>query len=197
VDDDYALSVEAAGAELPPALAVYAAHLLRRAYIRGNSLAPRFTGSGGTADARDFQILDALSAPAAYSQQDLGERLGINRTTMVKLIEPAGGSRPGQPGPQPGGPPQLRPRAQRRRRSAIKAMEPAVSAADDRLTTALTPRRARPPRHPCSVRCWPAPRPRAASGVRARLSPRRTTSYAAGSRTRSPMSASRPGTSAR
>ncbi|MFI0721632.1 MarR family winged helix-turn-helix transcriptional regulator [Streptomyces sp. NPDC021224] len=38
--------------------------------------------------ARDFQVLDTIGEPgAAHSQQDLGDRLGINRTTMVKLID--------------------------------------------------------------------------------------------------------------
>lgn len=142
--DDYALSVEAADAELPPALAVYAAHLLRRAYIRANRLAPAFDGPGeqGLSGARDFQILDALGAPAApshaYSQQDLGERLGINRTTMVKLIdrlEAAGQvSRARNPGDRRSYVLALTDDG----RSAVKAMEPAVSAGDDRLTAALS-----------------------------------------------------------
>lgn len=139
--DDYALSVETADAELPPALAVYAAHLLRRAYIRANRLAPEFgdtAGGQGASGARDFQILDALSAPAAYSQQDLGERLGINRTTMVKLIdrlEQAGHvTRARNPGDRRSYVLALTDDG----RSAVKAMEPAMAAGDDRLTAALT-----------------------------------------------------------
>lgn len=142
--DDYVLSVEAADVELPPALAVYAAHLLRRAHIRANRLAnhlaPEFglAAGQGAAGARDFQILDALSAPARYSQQDLGERLGINRTTMVKLIDRL---------EQAGQVTRARNPGDRRSyvlvltddgRSAAKAMEPAMSAGDDRLTAALT-----------------------------------------------------------
>ncbi|SFE77451.1 DNA-binding transcriptional regulator, MarR family [Actinacidiphila alni] len=139
--DDYALSVETADAELPPALAEYAAHLLRRAYIRANRLAPDFgDGRGeGAAGARDFQILDALTAPAAYSQQDLGERLGINRTTMVKLIdrlERAGQvTRARNPGDRRSYVLALTDDG----RSAVKAMEPAMAAGDDRLTAALDP----------------------------------------------------------
>jgi DNA-binding MarR family transcriptional regulator len=138
--DDYALSVETADAELPPALAVYAAHLLRRAYIRANRLAPQSgeTTGPGASGARDFQILDALSAPAAYSQQDLGERLGINRTTMVKLIdrlERAGQvTRARNPGDRRSYVLALTDDG----RSAVKAMEPAMAAGDDRLTAALT-----------------------------------------------------------
>lgn len=139
--DDYAHSVEAAGAELPPALAAYAAHLLRRAYIRSNRLAPEFVPVGGGAgSARDFQVLAAIGEPtASYSQQDLGERLGINRTTMVKLIDRLEAA--GQV---------IRSRNPEDRRSyvlaltdegraAIKALEPAMSASDDRLTAALNP----------------------------------------------------------
>lgn len=132
-------STQAAGAELPPGLAGYAAYLLRRAYALANRLAPDF---GGTADAagraRDFQVLDALGEPgAAYSQQDLGDRLGINRTTMVKLIDRFEAA--GQV---------VRARNPDDRRSyvlaltedgraAVNAMAPAVSAADDKLTAGL------------------------------------------------------------
>ncbi|WP_188284006.1 MarR family winged helix-turn-helix transcriptional regulator [Streptomyces sp. CBMA29] len=142
--DDYALSVETADAELPPALAVYAAHLLRRAHIRANRvanhLAPEFgvAAGQGASGARDFQILDALDAPAAYSQQDLGERLGINRTTMVKLIdrlEQAGQvTRARNPGDRRSYVLALTDDG----RSAVKAMEPVMAAGDDHLTAALT-----------------------------------------------------------
>lgn len=139
--DDYAHSVEAADAELPPALAAYAAHLLRRAYIRVNRLAPEFAPIGGGAgSARDFLVLDAIAGPtaASYSQQDLGELLGINRTTMVKLIdrlETAGQVvRTRNPGDRRSYVLALTDDG----RDAIKAMEPAMTAADDRLTAGLT-----------------------------------------------------------
>jgi DNA-binding MarR family transcriptional regulator len=140
VEDDYALSVEATDAELPPALAAYAAHLLRRAYIRANLLAPEFGPEHqGAAGARDFQVLDALTAPTAFSQQDLGDRLGINRTTMVKLIdrlEAAGQvTRARNPGDRRSYVLALTDEG----RAAIKAMEPAMSAGDDRLTATLAP----------------------------------------------------------
>lgn len=138
---DDAHSVEAAGAELSPALADYAGHLLRRAYIRANRLAPRFDPAAeGAAGARDFQVLDALGEPtAAYSQQDLGDRLGINRTTMVKLIDrlEAAGQvvRARNPGDRRSYVLALTDDG----RAAVKTMEPAMSAADDRLTAALAP----------------------------------------------------------
>ncbi|WP_327289263.1 MarR family winged helix-turn-helix transcriptional regulator [Streptomyces sp. NBC_01198] len=135
-----ALSTQAAGAEVPPGLAGYAAYLLRRAYALANRLAPDFTGTTeGAGSARDFQVLDALGEPgAAYSQQDLGDRLGINRTTMVKLIDrfEAAGQVTRARNPD-----------DRRSyvlaltedgRAAVKAMDPAVAAADDKLTAGLT-----------------------------------------------------------
>lgn len=139
VDDD-AHSVEAADAELPPALAAYAAHLLRRAFIRANRLAPEFGPERrGAGSARDFQVLDALGAPAAYSQQDLGERLGINRTTMVKLIDRLEGAGQVVRARNPGDRRSYVLALTDDGRSAVKAMEPAMSAGDDRLTAALTP----------------------------------------------------------
>ncbi|MDX6355054.1 MAG: hypothetical protein QOF98_1957, partial [Streptomyces sp.] len=130
-----------ADAQLPPELATYAAYLLRRAHLRANRFAPAADPNAtGASGARDYQVLDAIGEPgAAYSQQDLADRLGINRTTMVKLIdrlETAG----------------LVVRARNRQdrrsyvlaltdggRDAVTALEPAMAAGDDRLTAALTP----------------------------------------------------------
>lgn len=137
----HALSSQAAGAGMPPGLAGYAAYLLRRAYVLANRCAPDFDEAAeGAGSARDFQVLDALGEPgAAYSQQDLGDRLGINRTTMVKLIDRFEAA--GQV---------VRTRNPDDRRSyllalteegraALKAMDPAISAADDKLTAGLSP----------------------------------------------------------
>jgi DNA-binding MarR family transcriptional regulator len=140
VDVD-ALSTEAAGAEVPPCLAGHAAYLLRRASVLANRLAPDFGGDAdGAGSVRDFQVLDALGEPsAAYSQQDLGDRLGINRTTMVKLIdrlEAAGQvTRARNPDDRRSYVLALTGEG----RAAVKAMDPAMSAADDRLTASLTP----------------------------------------------------------
>jgi DNA-binding MarR family transcriptional regulator len=136
-----ALSGPAAGAGMPPGLAGYAAYLLRRAYVLANRFAPGAAEAAeGAGSARDFQVLDALGEPgAAYSQQDLGDRLGINRTTMVKLIDRFEAA--GQV---------VRTRNPDDRRSyllaltddgraALNAMEPAISAADDKLTAGLSP----------------------------------------------------------
>ncbi|MET8006814.1 MarR family transcriptional regulator [Nonomuraea glycinis] len=56
--------------------------LLRGAY-------ERFTGDALTGDpqARDFVVLDTLADQDADSQHELAERLGINRTIMVRLID--------------------------------------------------------------------------------------------------------------
>lgn len=135
-----AVSTQAAGAGMPPGLAGYAAYLLRRAYALTVRLGPDFGETAdGAGSARDFQLLDALGEPgAAYSQQDLGDRLGINRTTMVKLIDrfEAAGQVTRARNPD-----------DRRSyvlaltddgRAAVKAMDPAVAAADDKLTAGLT-----------------------------------------------------------
>lgn len=142
--EDLAPNTEAADAELAPALAAYTGHLLRRAYIRANRLAqtgaepPAGAGAGGV---RGFEVLDALNAPgaASYSQQDLGELLGINRSTMVKLVDrlEAAGlvTRSRNPGDRRSYVLALTPAG----RDALRAMEPAMSVRDRRLTAALTP----------------------------------------------------------
>jgi len=57
-------------------------NLLRRAYAR---LTAEALGDGP--NAQDLVVLDALAGQDATSQAELGERLGINRTTMVKLVD--------------------------------------------------------------------------------------------------------------
>lgn len=130
-----ALSPQAAGADIPPGLAGSAAYLLRRTHALAGRLAP---GADGAGSARDFQVLDALAEPgAAYSQQDLGDRLGINRTTMVKLIdrfEAAGQvTRARNPDDRRSYVLALTGEG----RAAVEAMAPAVCAADDQLTACL------------------------------------------------------------
>src|SRR6187455_640226 len=56
--------------------------LLRRAYVRFTS-----AESGDASAARDVAVLDVLAGQGASSQQDLAERLGINRTIMVRVLD--------------------------------------------------------------------------------------------------------------
>jgi DNA-binding MarR family transcriptional regulator len=56
--------------------------LLRRAYVRLTS-----AESGDASAARDVAVLDVLAGEGASSQQDLAERLGINRTIMVRVLD--------------------------------------------------------------------------------------------------------------
>lgn len=60
----------------------YLGDLLRRAFTR-------FTAEAMKAgkQSRDFVILDVLADQDAHSQKELAERLGINRTVMVRLID--------------------------------------------------------------------------------------------------------------
>jgi DNA-binding MarR family transcriptional regulator len=62
-------------------LAGYTSYLLRRAFTQLS----RANASG--AQPRDYVVLGVLAEDNACSQQDLAERLGINRTIMVKLID--------------------------------------------------------------------------------------------------------------
>ncbi|WP_052397635.1 MarR family winged helix-turn-helix transcriptional regulator [Streptomyces sp. NRRL F-5123] len=74
-------SAEVAGAELAPELTRYLPYLMRRAFAHVAAGADRST------QARDYAVLAALAAGHGTSQQALAERLEINRTIMVKLID--------------------------------------------------------------------------------------------------------------
>ncbi|MFE9621290.1 MarR family winged helix-turn-helix transcriptional regulator [Streptomyces sp. NPDC006384] len=67
---------------LPESLTDFIGYLLRRVHAQFSS-----TGNGGDADSRDFLVLDALTGHDWESQLDLAERLGINRTIMVSVID--------------------------------------------------------------------------------------------------------------
>jgi DNA-binding MarR family transcriptional regulator len=139
--DDHAGGGAAAGAQLLPELACYVSHLLRRAYLRAGRVAPEFGPlARGSGSARDFQVLDALAEPsAAYSQQDLGERLGINRTTMVKLIDRLEDTGQVMRSRKPGDRRSYVLALTDGGREALRIMEPAMAAGDDRLTAGLDP----------------------------------------------------------
>lgn len=67
------------------ALAGYTSYLLHRACARTRMVMQSAVPPG--ADPRDFVILGVLSGSDAISQQDLADRLNINRTAMVKLLD--------------------------------------------------------------------------------------------------------------
>jgi len=127
-------SAEVLDAAPPEELRACPGYLLRRVYARFSAeKAPEGP------PAREFVVLDALAEHDARSQRDLAERLGINRTIMVRLIdrlEEAGLVR------------RMRNPANRRShvlslteagRAALAGMREAVAERDARLTAALTP----------------------------------------------------------
>lgn len=69
---------------LPDSLTDFIGYLLRRVYAQFSATPD---GGGDGADSRDFLVLDALTGRDWESQLDLAERLGINRTIMVSVID--------------------------------------------------------------------------------------------------------------
>ncbi|WP_432009419.1 MarR family winged helix-turn-helix transcriptional regulator [Streptomyces bacillaris] len=67
---------------LPEALTGFIGYLLRRVFAQFTTYA-----NGPEDDSRDFLVLDALTGGDWVSQLDLAERLGINRTIMVGVID--------------------------------------------------------------------------------------------------------------
>ncbi|MFE7534449.1 MarR family winged helix-turn-helix transcriptional regulator [Streptomyces rhizosphaericola] len=67
---------------LPEALTGFIGYLLRRVFAQFTTYA-----DGPEDDSRDFLVLDALTGGDWVSQLDLAERLGINRTIMVGVID--------------------------------------------------------------------------------------------------------------
>jgi len=74
-------TAELTGVELAPELTRYLPYLMRRAFAYVSSKADRST------QARDYAVLAGLADGRRTSQQALAERLEINRTIMVKLID--------------------------------------------------------------------------------------------------------------
>ncbi|MER6631839.1 MarR family transcriptional regulator [Streptomyces sp. NPDC000987] len=67
---------------LPESLTGFIGYLLRRVYAQFSAAA-----AADGSDSRDFLVLDALTGRDWESQLDLAERLGINRTVMVSVID--------------------------------------------------------------------------------------------------------------
>ncbi|MTE21002.1 MarR family transcriptional regulator [Streptomyces sp. TRM43335] len=74
---------EVPGAALPAELTRHIGYTLRRVFVLLGSDA----AGADEAATRDFVLLDALADGDSLSQHDLAERLGINRTVMVQLID--------------------------------------------------------------------------------------------------------------
>jgi DNA-binding MarR family transcriptional regulator len=74
-------TAELSGVELAPELTRYLPYVMRRAFAHVSANAVRST------PARDFAVLANLADHHVSSQQELAERLEINRTSMVKLID--------------------------------------------------------------------------------------------------------------
>jgi DNA-binding MarR family transcriptional regulator len=119
---------------LAVALQASVGRLLRQAYARFTAEAVR-----NDPQARDFVVLDTLADQDADSQHELAERLGINRTIMVRLVDRL---------QEAGYVTRTRNPANRRSyvlsitdegRAARDAMSQAVAARDARITAPLTP----------------------------------------------------------
>jgi len=126
------------GAALPEDLRGYLGFVLRRAFARFTAEA---IAEGP--QSRDFVVLDLLTDGDALSQQELGERLGINRTIMVRLLDRLQESGYVTRSPNP---------ANRRShvlsltpagRAALEEMRAAVSDRDDRVLAPLSARERR------------------------------------------------------
>ncbi|WP_308249936.1 MarR family winged helix-turn-helix transcriptional regulator [Sphaerisporangium fuscum] len=123
-----------AGSPLPADLRWSIGHLLRKAFVRFTAEAMR-----DGPRSREFVMLDVLADEDGYSQQELAERLGINRTIMVRLVDRLEDS---------GQVTRERNPANRRSyvlsiteagRKAVDDMRQAVFERDARVTAALTP----------------------------------------------------------
>jgi DNA-binding MarR family transcriptional regulator len=76
-----AANAEVSGVALAPELTRYLPYLMRKAFAHIAANAERST------QPRDFVVLASLADQDVFSQQELAERLEINRTIMVKLID--------------------------------------------------------------------------------------------------------------
>jgi DNA-binding MarR family transcriptional regulator len=132
------VSHDVPGAPLPEDLRGYLGFVLRRVYALFTAEA---IAEGP--QSRDFVVLDLLTDGDAHSQQELAERLGINRTIMVRLLDRLQESGYVTRSPNP---------ANRRShvlsltdagRAALDDMRTAVSERDSRITAPLSKRERR------------------------------------------------------
>lgn len=128
-------TAEQVDAAPPAALTGYIGYLLRRVHAR---FAAAGAEEGGSA-AADLELLEELAARDARSQQELAERLQVNRTIMVRLVdrqEAAGHVvRTRDPGNRRTYALSLTPAGE----AALAGLRAAVRERDVRLTSALSP----------------------------------------------------------
>ncbi|WP_372482539.1 MarR family winged helix-turn-helix transcriptional regulator [Streptomyces bambusae] len=118
---------------LPDALTDFIGYLLRRVFARFSA------ADGSEGDSRDFLILDALTGRDWESQLDLAERLGINRTIMVGVIDRLEARGEVQRTRNPGNRRQYVLSLTEEGRRALAERRRAVSERDARLTAVLSP----------------------------------------------------------
>ncbi|MFI5727684.1 MarR family winged helix-turn-helix transcriptional regulator [Streptomyces cyaneofuscatus] len=119
---------------LPEALTGFVGYLLRRVFAQLAAC------SDGPEDgSRDFLVLDALTGGDWASQLDLAERLGINRTLMVGVVDRLEGRGQVRRTRNPDNRRQYILSLTGEGRSAVAAGRRAVAERDARLTAALTP----------------------------------------------------------
>ncbi|MER5516048.1 MULTISPECIES: MarR family transcriptional regulator [unclassified Streptomyces] len=119
---------------LPDSLTGFIGYLLRRVYAQFAA-----SGDGGDSDSRDFLVLDALTGHDWESQLDLAERLGINRTIMVGVIDRLEDRDEVRRTRNPDNRRQYVLSLTDRGREAVEARRRAVAERDARLTAVLTP----------------------------------------------------------
>ncbi|MEV7325337.1 MarR family transcriptional regulator [Streptomyces sp. NPDC093970] len=118
---------------LSDALTGFVGYLLRRVYAQFAA-----SGDGGDSDSRDFLVLDALTGRDWESQLDLAERLGINRTIMVGVIDRLEGRDEVRRTRNPDNRRQYVLSLTDRGREAVEDRRRAVAERDARLTAVLT-----------------------------------------------------------
>ncbi|MFI1566681.1 MarR family winged helix-turn-helix transcriptional regulator [Streptomyces sp. NPDC020490] len=119
---------------LPESLTGFIGYLLRRVYAQFSAAA-----DGSDSDSRDFLVLDALTGRDWESQLDLAERLGINRTIMVSVIDRLEACGEVQRTRNPGNRRQYVLSLTDKGRRAAEDRRRAVAERDARLTAVLTP----------------------------------------------------------
>ncbi|MFJ8194976.1 MarR family winged helix-turn-helix transcriptional regulator [Streptomyces sp. NPDC096094] len=122
------------GGALPAPLTGYIGYLLRRVHAQFSTT----LDSTGATDARDFLVLDTLAGQDWASQLDLAERLGINRTVMVQVIDRLEARGEVQRTRDPGDRRQYVLSLTDKGRTALTARRRAVAERDARLTAPLT-----------------------------------------------------------